>query len=120
MRAISLDLRERILVDFQNGMNFAQLAKKYTVSAEWVRLFIRRFEATGEVAPRPKRVKKKPFHIRYEAELRAAVAEQPDLTLELLRTKLGVKVSVATLHASLVALKITFKKNAKSSRTKST
>jgi transposase len=110
MRPFSVDLRERVLTDFLAGMNFASLARKYTTSAEWVRQFIRRHQATGEVAARPSLKKTQPFHVRHEAALRGAVAEQPDLTLETLRDRLGIRVSIGTLHKSLQALKISFKK----------
>jgi|KBSMisStandDraft_5_1062788.scaffolds.fasta_scaffold454100_2 transposase len=107
---LSVDLRRRVLADFQKGLTFADLGRKYTVSAEWVRRFIRRHQTTGEVAARPPRIKKPPFHRRHEAALRAAVAADPGLTLERLRTTLGVPVSLGTLHAALRALKISFKK----------
>lgn len=116
MKPFSLDLRQRVLADYQSGLSFAELGRKYTTSAEWVRQFIRRFEATGEVAARPPRIKKLPFHRRHEADLRAALATQPDLTLEGLRTKLGLDVSIGTLWNALRALKISFKKNARGGR----
>ena len=116
MKAFSLDLRQRVLADYQAGLTFAELGRKYTTSAEWVRQFIRRYEATGEVAARPPRIRKLPFHRRHEADLRAAVAAQPDLTLEGLRAKLGLDVSIGTLWTALRALKISFKKNARGGR----
>ena len=116
MKPFSLDLRQRVLADYQAGLSFAELGRKYTTSAEWVRQFIRRFEATGEVAARPPRIKKLPFHRRHEADLRAALATQSDLTLEGLRAKLGLDVSIGTLWNALRALKISFKKNARGGR----
>lgn len=108
--AISLDLRRRVLADCQAGLTFASIAGKYTVSAEWVRVFYRRFQQTGEVAPRSHATRRRPFHVRHEAALRAAVAERPDRTLAGLRAHLGLEVSLATLWAALHALKISFKK----------
>jgi len=110
MRAFSLDLRTRVLADFQAGMTFAQLGRKYSTSAEWVRQFIRRYQATGEVAARPTRNRRVPFHLRYEAELRAAVAAAPGLTLDALRARLGVDCDLSTLWHALRALRISFKK----------
>jgi transposase len=110
MRAFSLDLRERVLADFQAGATFAELGRKYRTSAEWVRQFIRRFEMTGEIEARPPIIKKLPFHKRHEAEIRQAVAEDSSLTLESLRQKLGLQVSIGTLWTALHALKISFKK----------
>lgn len=110
MRPFSRDLRERVLADFQAGSSFAVLARRYHTSAEWVRQFIRRYQATGEIAARPPIPRRVPFHRRYEAELRAAIAEKPDLTLEGLRSKLGLDVSLGTLHTALKELKFSFKK----------
>ena len=111
MRAYSLDLRVRVFADYDAGLTFAQLARKYSVSAEWVRQIVRRRERTGEVAARPPIPKRASFRQTHEAELRRVVAEAPDLTLAGLRERLGVEVSLATLHNALVALKLTLKKS---------
>ena len=111
MAAISLDLRRRVLADCRAGHTFAAVGRKYTVSAEWVRVFFRRFEQTGEIAARSHATRRQPFHVRHEATLRAAVTAIPDRTLAGLRAHLGLKVSIATLWAALHALKISFKKS---------
>jgi len=111
MRAYSLDLRVRVFADYDAGLTFAQLARKYSVSAEWVRQVVRRRERTGEMAARRPVPKRAPFRQTHEAELRRAVAEAPDLTLAALRDRLQVDVSLATLHSALVALKLTLKKS---------
>ena len=108
--AFSMDLRERVLADCQAGMSYAAIGRRYTVSAEWVRSFHKRFRETGEVAARSPARKTPPFHVRHEAALRAAVAEASDRTLAGLRAHLGLKVSVGTLWHALTALKISFKK----------
>ena len=110
MRAFSLDLRMRVLADYQVGLSFAELGRKYTTSAEWVRLFIRRYEATGEIGARPSINHRVPFYRRHETELRQAVAENPSLTLEGLRATLGVACDLTTIWNALRALKISFKK----------
>lgn len=110
MRAFSLDLRTRVLADFQAGLTFAAIGRKFTVSAEWVRQFIRRHQATGELAARPPINHRVPFHLQYEAELRAAVADDPSLTLESLKATLGVDCNLSTLWYALRNLKISFKK----------
>lgn len=110
MRPYSLDLRVRVFADYDAGLTFAELGRKYSVSAEWVRQIVRRREQTGEIAARPPIPKRAPFRRTHEAVLRQAVAEAPDLTLAGLRERLGVDVSLATLHNALVALKLTLKK----------
>jgi len=118
MKAYSRDLRDRVLADYYAGQTFAQLGRKYSVSAEWVRQFIRRYEQTGEIDARPPRIKKPPFHQRHEADLRHAVADNPNHTLESLRDALGLDVGITTLWNALKALKISFKKNSRAGRTK--
>ena len=110
MRAYSQDLRDRVFADYDAGLTFADLGRKYRVSAEWVRQVVRRREKTGETAPRPPRIKKRPFHERHAADLRRETAANPSHTLESLRAALGLDVSIGTLWAALRALKITFKK----------
>jgi transposase len=111
MAAFSLDLRRRVLADCQAGLTYAAIARKYTVSAEWVRIFYKRFRETGEVAARSHATKRRPYHVRHEAELRAAIAAKPDRTLEQLRRHLGGAVGIGTLWKALRALKISFKKS---------
>ena len=55
MRAHSMDLRERALLDSDAGMKAADVAAKYRVSGSWVRLLKQRRRDTGEVAPRVQR-----------------------------------------------------------------
>ena len=110
MAAFSLDLRQRVLADCQAGLTYAAIARKYTVSAEWVRIFHKRYRETGEIAARSQATKRQPYHVRHEAALRAAVADRPDRTLEQLRQNLAGGVSIGTLWKALRALKISFKK----------
>ena len=48
MRAYSMDLRERALLDSDAGMKAADVATKYRVSGSWVRLLKQRRRETGE------------------------------------------------------------------------
>ena len=105
-RAFSLDLRRRILDDVLGGMTYAQAARTYSVSAE----FVRRFQATREIEARPPIPRVVPFHRKHEAAIRTIVAECPSLTLQQLRVKLGLSVSIGTLWHALQTLKLTFKK----------
>lgn len=109
-KAFSLDLRQRILDDVIAGMTYAEAARKYSVSAEFVRRFYARYQATKEVAPRPPIPRVVPFHQRHETAIRDAVAKNPGITLEQLRTELNVEVSIGTLWHALQQLKLTFKK----------
>ena len=91
-------------------MTFANAGRKYSVSAECVRQLTRRFQATGEIQPRPPINHVAPYHQKHEVAIRAAVAEHPGFTLAQLRTKLGLDVSITTLWNARQQLRITFKK----------
>ena len=96
MRAYSMDLRERALLDSDAGMKAADVAAKYRVSGSWVRLLKQRRRETGEVAPRVQRQGRrgmlephlpaahlvaKPIPNTDEATLAALIAAHPDRTL---------------------------------------
>lgn len=51
MRAYSMDLRQRVLADSDDGMKTRAVAAKYRVSEAWVRHLKQRRTATRETAP---------------------------------------------------------------------
>ena len=89
MRAYSMDLRERALLDSDAGMKAADVAAKYRVSGSWVRLLKQRRRETGEVAPRAQRHGRRRMLEPHLQTLAALIAEQPDRTLAELKDALG-------------------------------
>ena len=88
MRAYSMDLRERALLDSDAGMKAADVAAKYRVSGSWVRLLKQRRRETGEVAPRVQRHGRRCMlepHLHTLADL---IAAHPDRTLAELKEAL--------------------------------
>ena len=75
MRASSMDLRERVLLDSDAGMKAADVAAKYRVSGSWVRLLKQRRRETGEVAPRVQRHGRRPMLEPHLHTLAALIAE---------------------------------------------
>ncbi len=119
MRAYSMDLRERALLDSDAGMKAAEVAAKYRVSGSWVRLLKQRRRETGEVAPRAQRHGRRRMldpHLHTLAEL---IAEQPDRTLAELKDALGTSASVPTIWRAVKELGVTVKKNGPAFRTRS-
>ena len=111
MEAYSLDLRTRILEDCDAGMATKDAAAKYRVSASWVRRLRQRRRDLNEIAPRSSRPKSAKKTLAEHGELlRKLVREDADATLEELRAKLPVAVSVPTLWRALRDLKLSFKK----------
>ena len=80
MRASSMDLRERVLLDSDAGMKAADVAAKSRVSGSWVRLLQQRRRDTGEVAPRVQRQGRRGMLAPPLHTLAALMAAHPDRT----------------------------------------
>ena len=110
MRAYSMDLRERALLDSDAGMKAADVAAKYRVSGSWVRLLKQRRRETGEVAPRVQRHGRRPMLAPHLHTVAALIAAQPDRTLADLKDALATPASVPTVWRAVHALGLTVKK----------
>ena len=119
MRAYSMDLRERALLDSDAGMKAADVAAKYRVSGSWVRLLKQRRRETGEVAPRVQRHDGAACLSRTLHTLAALSAAQPDRTLAELKDAPRTPASVPTVWRAVRALGLTVKKNGPPVRTRS-
>lgn len=110
MTAYSIDLRERVLADLDDGMTKAALSRKYRVSTRWIYKLQKQRETTGDIAPRPGRGSPKRKLAEHADRLLQLVQEQPDASLRELRDRLGVPVSIGTIWNTLKTLGVTFKK----------
>ena len=114
MEAYSLDLRERVLKDCDDGMKTRAVAQKYSVCESWVRRLKQRRRENGQVEPRSPRNNRKPKLDPYVEPIRQWIATSPDQTLEELRTKLktelGVVVALGTLWNAIARMGLTVKK----------
>jgi len=109
MRAYSLDLRERVLADCDAGCSNDEVARKYRVSASWIRRLNQRRRQTGSIEPRTRRLPP-PRLLAHAQHLRDLLKQRPDATLEELRQALGVPTSVASFCRALQRLRLTVKK----------
>ena len=124
MRAYSMDLRERALLDSDAGMKAAEVAAQSRVSGSWVRLLKQRLlkqrrRDTGEVAPRVQRQGRRGMLEPHLHTLAALIAAQPDRTLAELKDALATPASVPTVWRAVRALGLTVKKNGPPVRTRS-
>jgi transposase len=110
MQAYSMDLRVRVMADVDSGLGTTATAKKYRVSADWVRKLKRFRRQTGSFAPRQQRVSHATKLDEQLPRLQQLVAERPDATLRELREALGVAVALGTIWRALRRLQFTFKK----------
>ena len=119
MRAYSMDLRERALLDSDAGMKAADVAAKYRVSGSWVRLLKQRRRDTGEVAPRVQRQGRRGMLEPHLHTLAALIAAHPDRTRAELKDALATPASVPTVWRAVRALGLTVTKNGPPVRTRS-
>jgi transposase len=120
-KAYSLDLRERILNDYDSGVPVEDIVAHYVVSRSWTYSLLKQRRETGIITPKVSRRGPKLKLAPYEKEVRQLVTDHPDATLEELHAMLPNKdeVTVVTLHNFLVRLKITWKKDSPCCRTTS-
>jgi len=109
----SLDLRARIMKDYDSGVPVEDLVVHYEVSRSWLYSLIRQRRESGSIAPRPYRPGKKKKLAPHAQTVRQVVAEHHDATLVEFCEKLSeqnIVVSPTTLCNFLRHLKITRKK----------
>ena len=111
MRSYSMDLRKRILLDVDEGLGTQAIAEKYRVSNRFIQNLKRRRAETGEIAARPRGGGRRPKLADHLERLQQLAEEHPDATLNELREKLGVEVSITTIWKTLKRLGFTFKKS---------
>src|SRR6476619_6760847 len=109
MRSYSLDLRERVLADCDSGLSNDEVARKYRVSAPWIRRLKQRRRETGSIEPRVRRMPA-PRLMAHADRLKDLVEQQPDATPQELREALGVQTSLPSLCRALQRLRLTVKK----------
>ena len=112
-RALSLDLRERIVRVVEAGSSRRAAAAQFAVSESCAIKLMQRWKRTGSVAPAAMGGRKPHALAGHEAEVRALVAAEADLTLEELRARLagqGVVVGRSSVDRFLKALGLTRKK----------
>ncbi len=115
--AYSMDLRTRVLADWDTGTKAEDVAAKYRVSRAWVHRLVQRRRETGEIGPRPQTKFRTRTLADQEERLRALVTAQPDRTLAELREALPTTASLTTIWRTLGRLQFTVKKNGTRRRT---
>lgn len=115
MKAYSLDLRKRVLAACDRGEGTKYVAKRFGVSASWVRRLKQRRRENGEIAPRsPGGDRRGKFDRKALSRLQKRVEVHPDATLEQLRVwahnELGIQCSIMSVCRALKRIGMTFKK----------
>lgn len=113
-RALSLDLRERVVEAIAKGLSCRQAAARFGVSASSAIRWAAQVRLGVPLAPMKQGGDRRSRRIEAEAAfILGAVAEQPDMTLAEVQGKLGergVKVGIGTLWRFFHRHRITLKK----------
>jgi transposase len=110
---LSRDLRERIIKKHQKGMPPLQIQRELEIkSLSTVCGIIKLYDETGSVEPRPLNNGRPPkMTLQHKEDLRNAVLERPDITLEELKEELKLPVSISRICRILNnELKLPYKK----------
>lgn len=112
MATISLDLRQRILKAYDRGdATREQVARRFEVSLGMVKKLISQRTHTGDIAPRHHRSGRNPMILKsHRTQLKKLLEAQPDLTLEELRSHLGLECTVQAIFYVLADMGMTYKK----------
>jgi transposase len=119
MAPYSMDLRTRVLRDWDAGMRAEEVAAKYSVSRAWVHRLQQRRRESGSIAPRRQTRWRTPLLAPHLERLAALIQEQPDRTLAELRAALGTSACLATIWRTVKQLGFTVKQNGTRVRTRS-
>lgn len=117
MKAYSLDLRERVVSSYQDGVeSIREVCEQFQVSPSFLKKMLARHRATGDLAPRAHGGgKPKTLSDAHRKWLLKTVLGAPDITLSELQTQLLDKkkahASVPTLSRELRSLNLRRKKN---------
>ena len=113
-KALSVDLRCRVVGSIAHGLSCRQAADRFGVSASSAIRWYGQFRTSGTVTPRKQGGDRRSGRIEAAADLiLGLVAETPDITLAALQAKLeerGVSVAIGTLWRFFKRRWITFKK----------
>lgn len=118
MQAYSLDLRQRVVNDYEQGHDsIATIAERFSVSIGFVKKMLSLSRTTGDLAPRGHGGGRRPSLTPKQRQLLGRkVRAQNDISLAELQSVLqeqeGVSIHVSTICRALVQLHLPHKKRA--------
>jgi len=101
--------RAEILSLYDQGVGTQEICQRLEICPAWARRVKQERRELGKTANATTR-NRQPKWAALVPEIRAAIAAQPDLTLDELKVELGTTLHPGTLCRALRKLKLTFKK----------
>ena len=117
MAPYSMDLRKRVIRDWDAGMKADAIAEKYDVSRAWVHRLQQRRRERGSIEPRRQTHWRTPILMSQLSQLETLIREQPDRTLAELQVALATRAALSTIWRTVKQLGFTLKKNGTRVRT---
>jgi transposase len=115
MRALSVDLRKRVIEAKKRGEISTEAAKRFGICKSCVDRWWKRYRETGEVAPQKQGGYRGSLLEGHDDTLRQWIKKAPDLTLEEIKVRcleeLGIQISITALWERIEGLGLSFKKN---------
>jgi transposase len=112
MKALSIDLRERILAAYdKENATREDVARRFRVSLGMVKKLIQQRRHTGNIQSRRHLCGRKPLILEnHRSQMRDRVSKKPDITLAELRDAVGLNCTLPTIHYALVQMGLSYKK----------
>ena len=112
MKPTPIELRKRIVAARTvDGQSMGHIAERFRIPKGTVQNILTRYREAGTVTPKPQNAGRKPaFSETALSALEHDVLRQPDATLEELRQRSTVNVSLVSFHNALKRLGFTRKK----------
>jgi transposase len=112
MATLSLDLRERIVIAYDNGEGTRdEIARRFRVSLGMVKKLLQQRRKTGSIKSRHHLAgRKKLIVAAHRMTIRQQLKRKPDMTLAELREALGLTCTLPAIHYVLVDMGLTYKK----------
>ncbi|NLV45625.1 MAG: transposase [Candidatus Hydrogenedentes bacterium] len=113
MKPISVNLRKRVVAArLEDGQTMGLIAERFRIPKSTVQNILRRYAQAGTVEPKPHGGGRQPiFTSDALRRLERDVEEHPDATLEELRERSGVSVSLVAFYKRIKQLGFTRKKS---------
>ena len=112
MKALSIDLRERILATYdKENATREDVARRFRVSLGMVKKLIQQRRHTGNIQSRRHLCGRKPRILEnHRSQMRDLVNKKPDMTLAELRDAVGLNCTLPAIHYALVQMGLSYKK----------
>jgi len=108
---LSKEIRKLIIYHKENGAKNREIANWLRITERSVERILRLYRERNTIEPKPHNKGRRPaFGCEKMEQIRARIAEQPDITLEELIEHFQLNISISALSRRLKKLDLTFKK----------